>query len=213
MEPITVCENVCRDFLWFPTFLSWLADLGTFLVGVAAIGALFAYPWQKEIDRRNSQREELRRELRQFLSKWGKVLQLLEDAEDTLKSSDYYQGKVVPAERAIEFLGHVSKGRRTVDSAMSKLSLYASSETLTAASKLQASYYRVFDEAKPACGEIGESLPAEEVVKRFRRACSNFRIQTRKDLSAFVGVAKVTEFDLHSQFEVEFLSPWEERNR
>ncbi len=40
-ETITACENVCRDFSWVAPLLSMLADLGTFLAGVAACIALF----------------------------------------------------------------------------------------------------------------------------------------------------------------------------
>lgn len=63
VEVMTACENVCRDFsTWFPSFAAVSADLGTFLVGVAAVGAFFQFKtWRKQ--RLLEKREEIGSEL------------------------------------------------------------------------------------------------------------------------------------------------------
>lgn len=63
VEVMTACENVCRDFsTWFPSFAAVLADVGAFLVGIAAVGALFQFnTWRKQ--RLLEKREEVGAEL------------------------------------------------------------------------------------------------------------------------------------------------------
>ncbi|WP_083098550.1 hypothetical protein [Pseudophaeobacter leonis] len=50
VEVMTACENVCRDFEWLGGFSDWgpalLASTTAFII------AFYAYPWQKERDRK-----------------------------------------------------------------------------------------------------------------------------------------------------------------
>ncbi|WP_417700519.1 hypothetical protein [Pseudophaeobacter sp.] len=50
VEVMTACENVCRDFGWVGDFSDWgptlLASATAFII------AFYAYPWQKERDRK-----------------------------------------------------------------------------------------------------------------------------------------------------------------
>ncbi len=63
VEVMTACENVCRGFsTWFPGFAASLADVGTFLVGVVAVGAIFQFrTWRTQ--RLMEKREEVGSEL------------------------------------------------------------------------------------------------------------------------------------------------------
>ncbi|CUH88167.1 hypothetical protein PH5382_02099 [Phaeobacter sp. CECT 5382] len=50
VEVMRACENVCRDFSWLGKFSDWGPAL--LASSVALIIAFYAYPWQKERDRK-----------------------------------------------------------------------------------------------------------------------------------------------------------------
>ncbi|MFD2174575.1 hypothetical protein [Rhodobacter lacus] len=139
--------------------LDSLSNIGDFLVGVAALGAIVAYPWQKQKDRDVQVDEERRTILRSFLT-----------------ASENYFVDLGRLAKAVEY----KQPKDTFDAlnaAKAELSLFVAGDSLHACMRLQQALIAYHSAVKSYL----ETLNSSETVKAANKATRDHTYEVAKE--------------------------------